>query len=169
MASTGTAHRLLDGTDVLMRAVRPTDAAGLVRFHEALSTESQRLRFFGFHPHLTAKEVARFTTLDHCDREAFVVVLGSEILGIGRYDRRGDPSEAEVAFATLDDHQGSGIATLLFHRLAAEALASGISTFVADTLAENRKMRQLFVSTGLVTRRSFHDGVVTLTMALPAG
>ena len=138
-------------------------------FHEALSPESQRLRFFGFHPHLTVKEVARFTTLDHHNREAFLVVAGSEIWGVGRYDRLDDPTEAEVAFVTRDDHQGCGVATLLFRELASAARVAGITTLLADVLGENSKMRQLFTRTGLVTRRSFDDGVVKITMSLTKG
>ncbi|HEV3227007.1 MAG TPA: hypothetical protein VGZ52_09235, partial [Acidimicrobiales bacterium] len=82
-----TAHRLLDGTAVLVRAIRPSDAEELVRFHEGLSSESQRSRFFTVHPHLTAEEVGRFTNVDHRDRQAFVALVGVDIVGVGRYDR----------------------------------------------------------------------------------
>jgi alcohol dehydrogenase len=166
MSGIGTTHRLLDGTAVFVRPIVPSDAQGLARFHQALSPESQRLRFFGFHPRLTVKELARFTTVDHLDREAFVVTAGSDILGVGRYDRVDGGADAEIAFATRDEHQGLGIATLLFYELAAAAKAKGITEFVADTLAENRKMRQLFADTGLVTSRNFSDGTVRVRMTL---
>jgi len=162
-------HRLLDGTEVTVRAMGPADADALVRFHEALSPESRRLRFFVVHPHLSAEELRRFTTVDHRDREALVVVVGSEILGVGRYDRLADATVAEVAFVTRDDHQGSGIATLLFHEVAAAARAAGITRFVAETLPENHRMLGVFAATGLVSGRSFDDGAVEVTMSLDEG
>jgi RimJ/RimL family protein N-acetyltransferase len=165
--TTATARRLPDGTEVTVRPMDPSDADALTRFHEALSPESQRLRFFVIHPHLTPTELQRFTTVDHDDREALVVVAGAEILGVGRYDRLDDPTVAEVAFVTRDDHQGSGIATLLFHHLATAAHAAGIKRFVAETLPENHKMLGLFTATGLVTQRKFNDGAIDVTMTLP--
>ena len=67
---------LSDGTLVQVRPIEPADAERLVRFHESLSPETTRLRFFSYHPHLSAAEVARFTTVDHHDREAMVAVAG---------------------------------------------------------------------------------------------
>jgi RimJ/RimL family protein N-acetyltransferase len=165
--TTTTVRHLLDGAEVTVRPMDPSDSDGLDRFHEALSPESQRLRFFVIHPHLTPKELHRFTTVDHDDREALVVVAGAEILGVGRYDRLDDPTVAEVAFVTRDDHQGSGIATLLFHQLASAAHAAGIRRFVAEVLPENHKMLGLFTATGLITKRRFNDGAVDVTMTLP--
>jgi GNAT superfamily N-acetyltransferase len=118
------------------------------------------------HPHLSAHEVERFTTVDHSDRQAFVALAGSDLVGIGRYDRL-DDTDAEVAFVTRDDHQRLGIATLLFHKLATAASDAGITRFVAETLPENRKMLDLFTRTGLVSERSYGRGVVEITMLLP--
>ncbi len=163
-----TTERVLrDGTKVTVRAITPSDAGPLVQFHEALSPDSQRSRFFNVHPHLNVTEVERFTTVDHRDREAFVAVVGSEILGVGRYDRLPGADEAEVAFVTRDDHQRSGIAMLLFYELAAAAHIVGITQFVAQTLPENRKMLALFNKTGLVTRRSFGRDAIEVRMSLP--
>ena len=148
-----TANRLRNGAEVSIRPISHSDADGLVRFHESLSADSQRSRFFAIHPHLSVKEVERFTNVDHRDRQAFVAVVGSDIVGVGRYDRFRD-SDAEVAFVTRDDHQGLGVATLLFQELATAAGEAGITRFIAETLPENRKMLDLFTRTGLVSGRS---------------
>jgi RimJ/RimL family protein N-acetyltransferase len=155
-----------DRPELTVRAISASDADALVRFHEALSHRSQRLRFFNVHPHLSSLEVERFTTVDHHDREALVAVAGSEILGVARYDRLPESTAAEVAFVTRDDHQGSGIATALFHELVARARAEGITRLVAQVLSENRKMLALFARTGLVSERSFEDGIVDITLSL---
>jgi GNAT superfamily N-acetyltransferase len=160
-----TQHRLRDGTNTTVRQITTSDADGLVRFHESLSPDSQRSRFFAIHPHLSVDEVKRFTIVDHRDRQAFVAVVDTEIVAVGRYDRVGG-TDAEVAFVTRDDHQGLGIATLLFRVLTDAATAVGITRFVAETLPENHKMLDLFTRTGLVVDRRFGRGEVEVTMQL---
>ena len=91
-------ERLRDGSVVLLREIQPSDADALIRFHEALSPESIRMRYFSAHPHLSAVETTRLTTVDHRDRQAYVAVVGDEIIGVGRYERNGSTDEAEVAF-----------------------------------------------------------------------
>jgi GNAT superfamily N-acetyltransferase len=159
-------HRLRGGSTVAVRPIAPTDADGLVRFHDSLSPDSQRTRFFAMHPHVSAHEVERFTTVDHSDRDAFVALAGSDLVGIGRYDRL-DDTDAEVAFFTRDDYQDVGIATLLFHELATAASDAGVTRFIAETLPENRRMLNLFTRTSLVSERSYGRGVVEITMLLP--
>ena len=153
------------GPDI--RPIVPSDAAALVRFHERLSPESQRSRFFAVHPHLSPTEVERFTDVDHHDREALVAVIGAEIIGVGRYDRLADSPRAEVAFVTRDDHQGTGIATALLQQLTVTARRDGITRFVAETLADNHHMLHVFAASGLVTGESYDEGVVDITMTLP--
>jgi hypothetical protein len=69
---------LADGRVVQVRPIEPTDAAPLVQFHESLSRETTRLRFFTPHPYLSEAEVVRFTTVDHHDREALVALADDE-------------------------------------------------------------------------------------------
>lgn len=57
-------------------------------------------------PRLSARDVHRFTHVDHVDRVAFVCTLGDAIVGIARYDRIDDHS-AEVAFNVSDAHQAA--------------------------------------------------------------
>ncbi|HEX4820403.1 MAG TPA: GNAT family N-acetyltransferase [Acidimicrobiales bacterium] len=158
---------LSDGTLVQIRPIDPSDSDRLVRFHDALSPETIRLRFFSFHPHLSEAEVSRFTTVDHHDREALVAVSGDELLGVARYDRLGPAAlDAEVAFVVADRWQGSGVGSLLLEHLAARARAEGFVRFVAETLSENRRMLQVFTASGLVAKRSWEHGVAHLVMDL---
>src|SRR3954447_25475799 len=117
---------LADGTVVSVRPIEPEDAPGLMRFHEQLSPESMRLRFFTPHPRLSDKEVLRFTTVDHHSREGLVAVLDDEIVGVARYDRLPDSTDAEVAFVVSDQWQGTGVGTLLLDHLASRARSEGI-------------------------------------------
>ena len=157
---------LRDGTVIEVRPIEPADGGALVAFHEQLSRESARLRFFNMHPHLSEREVERFTNVDHHERQAFVAVRGAEIIAVGRYDRAGDADEAEVAFVVADAWQGRGIATVLLDRLAAQARTEGLVRFTAETLCENRAMRAVFNKWGNVLRNSIEAGVVHTELAL---
>ena len=71
-----------------LRPIRPDDAERLVQFHTHLSPQSCYLRFFSFHPTLSAKEVERFTCVDYFDRLALVAELvDGTLIAVARYDR----------------------------------------------------------------------------------
>ncbi len=152
--------RIRRGAVVCVRPIRPQDAPALVVFHAGLSPQTVYLRFFGFHPVLTADEVIRFTRVDYVDRMALVVLVGTRIVGVGRYDRIPGTGEAEVAFIVDDDFQHQGIGTLLADELVRAARRKGVTGFVADTLAENNEMLELFRSMGFPVQASFESGVV---------
>ncbi|CAN5434647.1 hypothetical protein BH10ACT1_BH10ACT1_22900 [soil metagenome] len=145
---------------VQFRPIRPDDAERLVAFHESLDPYDQYLRFFSVHPHLTTIEIERFTHVDHHEREAVVVIDGTDLVGVGRYERLEDPTTAEVAFVVSGPWRGHGLATDLLHRLAAIARENGISTFVAETLAVNHQMLDVFRHAGYPSTCHFVDGVM---------
>ncbi|WP_312178716.1 GNAT family N-acetyltransferase [Arthrobacter sp.] len=153
---------LRDGGTGHLRPVSPADAEALQAFHMRQSQSSIYLRFFTYKAKLTGRELKRFTHVDYRNRVAFVLTIGPEIVGIGRYDRLDDPTEAEVAFNISDEHQGRGIGSILLEHLAAAARENGISRFSAEVLPENRKMLSVFADAGYEVRRAFDDGVIAL-------
>lgn len=157
---------LRDGTTLDVRAIGPDDAAALVEFHERLSIESTRLRFFSPHPTLTAEEVERFTHVDHDRREAVLVLDGPEVVAVARYEGLPDDVAAEVAFVVAEAWQGKGIATELLHRLAELAAGRGYQKLVADTLWENRAMVSVFEQSGLPEHHTIDQGVLHFAMEL---
>ena len=159
-------HQLRDGTAVTVRTISTSDEERLVRFHESLSPETTRMRFFSVHPHLSNLETARFTDVDHYDREAWVALIGDDIIGVGRYERLANREDAEVAFVVADRWQGLGVGPILLNQLTDCARAVGIRRLVAETLAENHHMLDMFAHAGLPITRSMLRGVVTVTMTL---
>ncbi|MBD7993814.1 GNAT family N-acetyltransferase [Arthrobacter sp. Sa2CUA1] len=153
---------LRDGGTGHLRPVSPGDAEALQAFHMRQSQSSIYLRFFTYKAKLSGRELKRFTHVDYRNRVAFVITIGSEIVGIGRYDRLDDPTEAEVAFNISDEHQGRGIGSILLEHLAAAARENGIRRFSAEVLPENRKMLGVFADAGYEVRRAFDDGVIAL-------
>lgn len=153
---------LRDGGTAHLRPIHPSDAEAIQTFHTGQSQNSIYMRFFAFKARLSAKELKRFTEVDYKDRVAFVITMRGEIIGIGRYDRLDDPTEAEVAFNIADAHQGRGIGSILLEHLAAAAHENGIQRFSAEVLPENRKMLMVFSDAGYDVKRHFDDGVVSL-------
>ena len=153
---------LRDGGTAHLRPIHPADADAVQAFHTGQSQNSIYMRFFAFKARLSAKELKRFTEVDYKDRVAFVITVGGEIVGIGRYDRLNDRTEAEVAFNIADAHQGRGIGSILLEHLAAAAHENGIRRFSAEVLPENRKMLMVFSDAGYDVKRHFDDGVVSL-------
>ena len=156
----------LDRLGLRVVAMSSDLAAALVRFHESLSAETTRSRFFTLHPHLSPSEVARFTTVDHQQREALVALDdASEIVAVARFDAIASHT-AEVAFVVADAWQHCGIGSALFARLAARAQELGVEDLVADTLAGNRAMRAVFRHAGHAVDEHLAYGVVTVTIEL---
>ncbi|MDJ0357411.1 GNAT family N-acetyltransferase [Paenarthrobacter sp. PH39-S1] len=157
---------LRDGGTAHLRPMSAADADALQAFHLAQSQNSTYLRFFTYKARLSDRELRRFTELDYRDRVALVITRPGEIIGIGRYDRLDDPTEAEVAFNIADRHQGRGLGSILLEHLAAAARENGIRRFTAEILPENRKMLTVFSEAGYEVHRHFDDGVISLGFAI---
>ena len=140
---------LRDGSEVLIRPVRPADADLLAEGFERLSPESRRLRFLTAKDALRPDELRYLTDVDHHDHEAIGALdpATGQGAGIARYIRDSkDPRTAEIAVTILDGWQGRGLGTELVARLAEHARAEGIDRFVALTAGGN-------VAMGLLLRR----------------
>lgn len=156
---------LRDGSVARIRPVVPDDAVRLQRFHAAQSERSIYLRFFAAMPRLSDRDAARFAQIDYVQRVALVMTIGSEIIGIGRYDRLDGPTDttAEVAFNVSDHHHGRGIGSVLLEHLADIGRDSGVRRFVADTLPQNRKMIAVFADAGYEVSHEFDDGLISVS------
>lgn len=152
---------LRDGRTAHIRPIRPEDAELLVEFYSRVSDESKYYRFFSPMPVLSEKDVRRFTQVDYSDRVAFVILVGGQMIAVGRYDKAG-PDNAEVAFLVEDAHQGRGIGQLLLEHLAQAGRERGIEKFVAEVLPDNRKMIHTFRDAGYQMVSGYEDGVMML-------
>jgi GNAT superfamily N-acetyltransferase len=114
-----------------------------------------------------ARRVCREPAPDHA---ALLAVLAGRVVGCGSYEVAGDGSRsAEVALAVSDDMHRRGVGTLLLEHLVSLARVRGVRAFVAETLAENALMMQVFADAGLRARRALADGVYEVSFPLPAG
>jgi acyl-CoA synthetase (NDP forming)/GNAT superfamily N-acetyltransferase len=157
---------LADGGTVHLRPITPDDADRLRDFHSRLSPETVYNRFFSMVRTLPARDIERFTTVDHEDRVAMVALLQGAIVGVTRFDRLPGTADAEVAVVVEDSHQGRGLGPLLLEHLASAGLERGVQRFVADVLPGNRRMLEVFRSAGFEISREMADGYVELSFPI---
>ena len=153
---------LRDGSAVLIRQVRSTDAPLLADGFARLSAASRQMRFLGVKKELSAAELRYFTDVDHHDHEALVALdrAGGHGVGIARYVRDADdPQAAEIAVTIVDDWQGRGLGTELLTRLSGRAGQEGIRRFTALADAGNVAVAALLRNAGA---RLLHRGRGTI-------
>ncbi|MBO0842772.1 MAG: GNAT family N-acetyltransferase, partial [Nocardioides sp.] len=157
---------LRDGGTAHIRPITPADKDLLVDFYDhRVSDESKYYRFFSPMPHLSQRDVARFTEVDHRDRVAFILTLRGRMIAVGRYDVV-STGEAEVAFLVEDDFQGRGIAQILLEHLAQAGRERGVTKFTADVLPDNSRMIQTFRDAGYKVASVYEDGVISLQFSI---
>ncbi|MGH3477948.1 MAG: GNAT family N-acetyltransferase, partial [Nocardioidaceae bacterium] len=156
---------LRDGATAHIRPIVPADADLLRAFYDRVSDESKYYRFFAPYPRLSDRDVARFTQVDYRDRLALIVLVGGDMIAVGRYERTSH-SDAEVAFLVEDAHQGRGLGQLLLEHLAQTAREHGITRFTAEVLPDNRKMIAVFTEAGYHVAREFEDGVIVVAFEI---
>jgi GNAT superfamily N-acetyltransferase len=166
------AHALvLNGRDrgftIEVRPIRPDDAAAMLALHGRLSERTRYLRFFSPYPHVLRNHLDRAVNVDHEDREALVVLCGSDIVAVGRYDRVSPgSSDAELALVVEDAYQRRGIGSTVLIHLARAALDSGIDRFVGTVLPANDAISRMIRSFGYEVHRSTVGGLVQLSFSL---
>jgi RimJ/RimL family protein N-acetyltransferase len=171
-ASPGAKHVVVDGSlELLLRPVQPDDKRRLAQAFDRLSPETRYRRFFAPVQNLSDQDLRYLTEVDHHDHEALAAVNPENgmIVGVARYVRSEDPTEAEVAVVVGDPWQGRGVATALLQQLVERARQEGIDHFVALVMSDNTDALELFrhlARGGSNTRRSA-SGHTELVMALP--
>jgi len=160
---------LRDGCHVEIRALRSSDQADLIAAVGRTSAPSLQRRFFGLKRTFTDQEVAFFVNVDFVNHVALVALIGeggrSVLVGGGRYIIV-EPGRAEVAFAVVDEYQGRGIGKALMQHLTTIGRAAGLHTFIAEVLAENTPMLQVFKTSGLSLSTTREGQVVHVTISL---
>jgi GNAT superfamily N-acetyltransferase len=165
---------LKDGEKVTVRAIRPDDAARILDAFGRLDRDSIYRRFFSPKKELSDAELKQLTEVDFKQVTALVVTTQAgdveALLGGGRYAAEAGhpPQGAELAFLTAADYRGRGIASLLLRHLALLAQAAGLSRFVADVLADNEPMLNVFRRSGLALTQGREGNVIHVTLALGA-
>ena len=160
--------RLRDGTEALLRPIRPEDEPLQHDLFTTLSAETVRERFFSVIKEMTHEMLVRFCNIDY-DREIAIVAevrKGEErrIVGISRLIIE---SGARAQFAVLvhDDYQGRGLGHKLIDVLIGVAQEKGLEEIYGVTLSENRRMLKLVRGLGFAATLQ-PEGITGVTLKL---
>jgi acyl-CoA synthetase (NDP forming)/GNAT superfamily N-acetyltransferase len=171
MTAAGVYALLADGTTVEIRPAGPEDFDAVKAMHAAMSPDNTYMRFFNISRLAAETEARRVARPPEPGRAALLALAGPEVVGVASYAQEHEPVEpngrAEIAFAVAENMHHRGIATLLLEHLVSYARAHGITTFVANTLTENKAMLNVFADAGLPVTRRYNEGTYELIFPLP--
>jgi acetate---CoA ligase (ADP-forming) len=163
---------LRDGRTLRLRPPVIADTRALVDFFGGLDDRSRYLRFHGI-VRIDAQAARGLLDPDWSVRGALIGLLrgegGDDVVAVASYARLRDPSRAEAAFAVATELQGLGVGTRLVEQLAQAAAREGIETFVAEVMADNAAMLQVFADTGFEVEQGYDGGEVHVHLRIAAG
>jgi acetyltransferase len=169
-----TAWQLNDGTPVTIRPIRGEDEPLIARFHETLSEESVRQRYFmtmKLGKRAAHERLIRVCFADY-DREMAMVVehtdkVGNrQILAVGRLSRIRGRSEAEFALIVADRWQNRGIGRKLLSLLLDIGRKEKLTRIIGYVLQENIEMQRLCEAAGFHALQKEGDNVVRVQLEL---
>jgi acetyltransferase len=158
-----------DGTQMIIRPIRPEDEPLLVKFHGTLSERSVSLRYFHamkFSARVAHERLTRICFIDY-DREMALVAdrkspeTGEhEILGVGRLSKVRGTNEAEFALVVSDRFHGLGLGTELLSRLLQVGRDENIDRIFGDILPENAEMQKICERLGFKMTHNIKESVI---------
>jgi acetyltransferase len=161
--------QLNDGTDIVIRPIRPEDAEIEAKFVRDLSSEARYFRFMSSLQELSQEMLVRFTQIDYHNEMALIAVrsddAGEEQIGVARYMTNLDKKSCEFALAISDQWQGKGIAHHLMRNLMEIARDRDLESIEGLVLSKNSRMLDLVTSLGFQVSNDPEDRTVKLVAA----
>src|SRR6266404_1704485 len=161
--------RFDDGTEILIRPIRPEDEPLMVRFHGTLSERSVYLRYFNMSSLDYRVSHERLVRICHIDYDREIVLVAereSAILAVGRLVKSQEANEAEFAMLIGDAVQHQGLGTEMLRRLIEIARAEKLTRVTADILPENDDMLHVSKLLGFRLRHSTDEHLVKAELLL---
>ena len=147
-----------DGTEVILRPIRPEDEPLMVKFHGTLSDRSVYLRYFyslSLSARVAHERLSRICFVDY-DREMALVAEQKDqaatgqhrIVGVGRLVKQHARNQAEVAVLISDQCQRRGLGSELLSKLVQVARDEKLNCLSAEMLGDNLGMQTIFRKLG---------------------
>ena len=151
-----------DGRSLLVRPIRPEDAAAHAESFTHLTAEDVRWRFFSQLKELPPAQIARMTQIDYDREMAFIAVESlpdgtRRTVGVARLIREPSSNEGEFAVVILPGWKGQGLGRHLMNRLFEWGRSQGVETVVGQVLADNQPMIAFVRALGFTLKRSAED------------
>jgi acetyltransferase len=160
---------LRDGARLIVRPIRPDDAAREIAFVKSLDDTTRYYRFQHPVKELSPETIARFTQLDYAREMALIAVdpLTDSIAGVARYFPNPDNEGVEFAIAIVGCWQKRGIGNRLMIALIACAKEAGYRYMDGSVLSGNLGMLHLAAQLGFVSEpATTADQTVRVVLAL---
>jgi acetyltransferase len=164
-------YQLADGTDILIRPIRPEDAGIEKAFISRLSAQAKYFRFMQALHELTPQMLVRFTQIDYDREMALIAVVQQDEdeleVAVARYITNPDGSSCEFAIVVGDDWTRKGIGTHLLNRLMEVARSRGLHSMDGEVLPDNQSMLEMARSLGFTILPGRDDpGILMLSKQL---
>jgi acetyl coenzyme A synthetase (ADP forming)-like protein len=156
---------LRDGSTLHLRPIRSDDDGRLLDLLHRMSEEALYYRFLSV-PRIDREKAEELVRVDLERQRVLVAEYGGDIVATAGYYVSTHPDRAEVAFAVADAWRGRGIGTRMLECLAEIGRRSGIRTFDAYVLGENRRMIDVFRESGFAVTRQLDHGVFHVSLDL---
>jgi acetyltransferase len=168
-----TPWRLKDGTEVLLRPIRPEDEPMEAELISGLSEETSRFRFFQPIRNITHEMLVRYCNIDY-DREMAMIAEYTKgrkkrNIGVGRLITEPGEKRAEFALVVADDFQGKGLGKKLLDMLIGIGEERGLESIYGIVLPDNRRMMLLCRALGFEIKYEAEEIVVELNLKSQAG
>ena len=149
--------QLADGTDIVIRPIRPEDAELEQKFVHDLSEESRYFRFMRSVQELSPEMLSRFTQIDYSREMALIAVTQEHGKRAGTRRVRVSPStrtvsSCEFALVVADAMRGKGLGQKLMTALMDAARSKGLKTIEGEVLSQQPQHAQADVTTGFQRR-----------------
>jgi len=163
-----TPWRLKDGTEVILRPIRPEDEPIELEFIRGLSPETSRFRFFQVIKDLPHEALVRFCNIDY-DREMAFIAETREgerrvEIGVARLILEPNKKQGEFAVVVADKYHGKGLGLKLVDMLIEVAREKDVESIYGLVMAENIRMIRLCEKLGFTSRREQENVVVELNL-----
>ncbi len=156
--------QLADGTDVVIRPIRPEDVWLVQDFVKNLSEEARYFRFMKSVEQLSESLLVRFTQIDFSREMALIAVRtesDKEIeLGVTRYAINPDGESCEFALVVADSMRGTGLGHKLMTALMDIARSKGLKRIEGEVLKNNASMLKLMKRLGFTASVNPEDSSI---------
>jgi len=143
-----TPWQLSEGTEVLLRPIRPEDEPAEHEMLSSLSEETLRTRFFSTIKNISHEWLILFCNIDYDRHMAIVAEVrenGKEkMIGVARLIMNPDLTSGELAVLVHDRFQGKGLGHKLVEVLIGIGRERGLENIRAEVLTENERMLKVF-------------------------
>jgi acetyltransferase len=161
---------LKDGTNVILRPIKPEDEGMMIELFKTFSDTTILFRFFHILKYMSHEQIARYTQIDY-DREMAIVAVEERpekdrILGVGRLTYYPNLETSEFSVVVGDPWQRKGLGAKLLQVCIDVAKEKGVRLLWGDIMAENERMIRLCKKLGFNVTRHYRERIARAEMEL---